>query len=245
MGTTAKPPGKAPRADAFTFDDVAVVMGTYNEVEAVAGVIDDVAAATDGRASVVCVDSSDDGTAEVARARGARVIEQPPRGYGVALLAGLRAVERPVVVTTDCDGTYPMDRIPDLLELVNEGYDVVGGDRISPGADTMPALNRAGNRAFAVLSTALSGARVRDATSGMRAYHREVVRTIEWTENTGLSAELLLRPLVRGYHVTEVPIDYAERTGETTLDPLSGGAAIATSIVRVCLEERRRRLRGH
>jgi len=74
----------------------------------------------------------------------------------------------------------------------------------------------------------------------MRAYRREAIEKIEWTENTGLSAELLLRPLVRGYEVREVPIAYRERKGRTKLDPLEGGAAIAKSILKVGLQERLR-----
>ncbi|MDR9431408.1 MAG: glycosyltransferase family 2 protein, partial [Natronomonas sp.] len=80
--------------------------------------------------------------------------------------------------------------------------------------------------------------RVHDTTTGMRAYRREVVESIEWTENTGLSAELLIRPLMRGYEIREQPIAYRERAGETKLDPIEGGLAIAKSIVTVCLEER-------
>jgi len=222
----------------FTFEDVTVVMGTYNEERAVGRVLDDVDRVTGGRAAVVCVDGSDDDTASVARERGARVIEQEPQGYGVALERALRAARRPVVVTTDCDDTYPMEALPRFLDAVNEGYDVVSGDRLYHGARTMPALNRLGNHAFAALASVLSGTRVHDTTTGMRAYRREVLETIEWTENTGLSAELLLRPLLRGYRVRELPIEYGERVGETTLDPLSGGAAIAGSILTVCLEER-------
>jgi hypothetical protein len=102
----------------------------------------------------------------------------------------------------------------------------------------MPDLNRWGNRAFALLASALMGELVHDTTTGMRAYRREVIEDVRWTENTGLSAELLIRPLMRGYDVREVPIEYDERAGETKLDPLEGGAAIAKSIVKVCLEER-------
>jgi hypothetical protein len=72
----------------------------------------------------------------------------------------------------------------------------------------------------------------------MRAYRREVIETIEWTENTGLSAELLMRPVMRGYDVREVQIPYRERTGETKLDPFRGGAEIAGSILRVGARER-------
>jgi glycosyltransferase involved in cell wall biosynthesis len=226
--------------DEFGFDDVAVVMGTYNEEAAVGTVLDDVAAVTDGRAEVVCVDSSTDRTPEIARERGATVVEQPPMGYGYAVREAVLTPDRPVVVTTDCDDTYPMEMLPDFLEKINEGYDVVSGDRLYYGAEAMPTVNRYGNAAFALLASALCGRRVHDTTTGMRAYRRSMLHDIEWTENTGLSAELLLRPLIRDYRVTEIPITYRERAGETTLDPLRGGAAIAKSIVRVCLEERRR-----
>jgi glycosyltransferase involved in cell wall biosynthesis len=225
----------------YTFDDVAVVMGTYDEEAAVGRVLDDVARVTDGRAETVCVDSSSDRTPEIAREKGARVIEQEPRGYGVAVREAVLTPDRPVVVTTDCDDTYPMERLPDFLDLVNAGADVVSGDRISRGASTMPAFNRFGNRAFAALASVLTGRRLHDVTTGMRAYRRDLLHEIEWTENTGLSAELLLRPVMRGYDVVETAIDYDERVGETTLDPLAGGAAIGKSILTVCTEERRRR----
>ena len=221
----------------YTLDDVAVVMGTYNEAAAVGTVLSDIADVTDGRASVVCVDSSDDRTPEIARDHGATVIEQPPMGYGHAVREAVLTPEHPVIVTTDCDDTYPMEKLPEFLTRINEGYDVVSGDRLYYGADAMPAFNRFGNAVFAAVASVLAGERVHDTTTGMRAYRRELLHDIEWTENTGLSAELLLRPLIRGYRVREEPIPYRERAGETKLDPLGGGAAIAKSIVTVCLEE--------
>jgi len=222
----------------YTFADLSVVMGTYNEEAAVGTVLEDIVRVTDGQAEVVCVDGSSDRTAAIAREHGARVIEQEPQGYGVAVREALYAASRPVIVTTDCDDTYPMGALEAFLDAVNDGYDVVSGDRLYHGADAMPAFNRLGNHAFALLASVLAGVRVHDTTTGMRAYTREVVETIEWTENTGLSAELLLRPLMRGYDVRELPIEYGERRGETKLDPLQGGAEIAGSILRVCLEER-------
>ncbi|QSG09287.1 dolichyl-phosphate hexose transferase [Halapricum desulfuricans] len=224
----------------YTFDDLAVVMGTYDEEAAIGTVLDDIERVTDGRASVACVDSSSDRTPEIAREKGARVIEQEPQGYGVAVERALRAADRPVVVTTDCDDTYPMERLPDFLAAINDGADVVSGDRLSRGAETMPRFNRLGNHLFAAIASALVGSRVRDTTTGMRAYRTSVIEGIEWTENTGLSAELLLRPLCRGYDVREIEIDYRERAGETTLDPVSGGAEIAGSILRVGMQERLR-----
>ncbi|MFC7165817.1 dolichyl-phosphate hexose transferase [Halospeciosus flavus] len=224
----------------FGLDDVSVVMGAYNEEEAIEDVLTDIEAATDGQAEIVVVDSSEDRTPEIAREHGAEVVRQPPRGYGEAVREALLSASNPVRVTTDCDGTYPMERIPDFLDLINEGYDVVSGDRLYHGADTMPPFNRFGNHAFAALASGLMGERVHDVTTGMRAYRADLIEDVTWTENTGLSAELLLRPVMRDYRVREEPIEYDERLGETTLDPLTGGAAIAKSIVKVCLEERRR-----
>src|SRR6056297_1992254 len=227
--------------DEYTFEDVSVVMGTYNEEAAIGTVLDDVERVTDGRAEVVCVDGSSDRTPEIAREKGATVVEQEPQGYGVAVREALLTPDRPVVVTTDCDDTYPMEQLPEFLDWVNRGYDVVSGDRLYWGAEAMPDLNRWGNYAFAALASLLMGELVHDTTTGMRAYRRDVVEGIRWTENTGLSAELLIRPQMRGYDVREIPIEYDERAGETKLDPFAGGAAIAKSIVKVCLEERRRR----
>ena len=224
--------------DEFTFDDLSVVMGTYNEEAAIATVLDDIERVTDGKAAVVCVDGSSDRTPEIAREHGARVIEQEPQGYGVAVSAALQAADRPVVVTTDCDDTYPMEQLPEFLAEINDGADVVSGDRLYHGAEAMPDFNRFGNQAFAAVASVLMGERVHDTTTGMRAYRKEVIESIEWTENTGLSAELLIRPLMRGYEIREAPISYAERAGETKLDPIQGGAEIATSILKVCLEER-------
>jgi len=224
----------------YAFSDVSVVMGTYNEEAAIGKVLEDVEAVTDSEARVVCVDGSDDRTPEIAREHGAHVIRQEPQGYGVAVREAVLAADRPVVVTADCDDTYPMEQLPDFLESVNEGYDVVSGDRLYYGAEAMPTVNRAGNHAFALLASALAGEHVHDTTTGMRAYRRSVLQEIDWTENTGLSAELLLRPLMREYAVRELPIEYRERRGETKLDPIEGGAAIAKSILTVSLEERLR-----
>ncbi|TKX43193.1 glycosyltransferase family 2 protein [Halorubrum sp. ARQ200] len=228
-------------AGEYTFDDLSVVMGTCNEEEAIATVLEDIDEVTDGKAEVVCVDGSSDRTPEIAREHGATVIEQEPQGYGVAVREAVLTPDRPVVVTTDCDDTYPMEALPEFLAEVNDGADVVSGDRLYHGAEAMPAFNRFGNHAFAAIASLLMGERVHDTTTGMRAYRREVVQEIGWTENTGLSAELLIRPLMRGYDVRERPIRYAERLGETKLDPIGGGAAIAKSIVTVCLEEQLRR----
>ncbi|MFB6187211.1 MAG: glycosyltransferase family 2 protein, partial [Halobacteriaceae archaeon] len=129
------------------------------------------------------------------------------------------------------------------LEEINNGYDVVSGDRLYFGAEYMPPLNKIGNILFALVSSVFLKTRVHDVTTGMRAYRREVLSSITWTENTGLSAELLIRPIFRGYRVKEIPIKYGARMGQTTLDPIGGGLAIFTSIIEVSLKEHLRQLK--
>jgi len=105
-------------------------MGTYNEEEAIGTVLSDIDEVTGGRAEIVCVDGSSDRTPEIAREHGARVVEQEPQGYGVAVREAILTPDRPVVVvTTDCDDTYPMEQLPEFLEAINDGADVVSGDR--------------------------------------------------------------------------------------------------------------------
>src|SRR3954462_6210815 len=82
-------------------------------------------------AEVLLVDSSTDRTAEVAESLGARVIKQfPPIGYGPAMDTALRSGKGDVVVTLDCDDTYPTEEIPRLRDMVLvDGWDVVDGNR--------------------------------------------------------------------------------------------------------------------
>ena len=217
-------------------DTLVAGIPTYNEEIAIGSIVSRAQQYAD---EVVGLDGwSSDNMVLIARSVGATVIEQEPQGYGVAVREAILAPDRPVVVTTDCDDTYPMEQLPEFLDLINEGYDVVSGDRLYHGAEAMPAFNRLGNPLFALTASALMGTRVHDTTTGMRAYRREVVESIEWSENTGLSAELLIRPLMRGYDVREHPIEYGQRKGETKLDPIQGGGEIAKSILTVALDER-------
>ncbi len=197
-------------------------MISRNEAGAVGGVIDEIRAAAPD-AEVLLVDSSTDGTAEIAEAKGATVIRQiPPRGYGPAMMkALLAAAERAeVVVTLDCDGTYPAQRIPEIADLVLEkGWDVVNATRLGTRPDAMPIPNWIANGLFAVVTRALHGLAVTDVHTGMRAYRSSMLRAVDFDEKgAALPVELVIKPARLGYQVLEVPIPYRERIGQTTLN---------------------------
>jgi glycosyltransferase involved in cell wall biosynthesis len=202
---------------------ITVAMITRNEERAVAKVINDVRAAVPG-AEILIVDSSSDRTAEIAESLGARVILQlPPRGYGPAMDTALRSGEREVVVTLDCDDTYPVEFIEPMARMIVEGgYDLVDGSRLSGKPDAMPWINYLANWFFALVASAIFLTRVRDLHSGMRAYRKGLIDNLHYDANgAALPVELLLRSIRHGYRVKVISIPYRERIGQSTMRPLT------------------------
>ena len=201
---------------------ITVAMITRNEEQAVAKVIRDIRGAVPG-VDIVVVDSSTDHTAQIAQSLGVRVIRQfPPRGYGPAMDLALHSTEREVIVTLDCDDTYPVEFIPLLAHLVlADGYDLADGSRLAGKPQAMPLINFLANWAFALVASLLFLCRIRDLHSGMRAYRRTLIEAMHYDMNgAALPVELLLRPLRGGYKVKVVTIPYRPRIGESTMLPL-------------------------
>jgi glycosyltransferase involved in cell wall biosynthesis len=206
----------------LTADRLTVAMITRNEEKAIGKVIDDIRRAVP-LAEVLVVDSSSDRTAQIAEQKGARVIKQfPPRGYGPAMDLALRSGKGEVVVTLDCDDTYPAGDIPKLARMVlEEGYDVVDGSRLKKKPDAMPWLNYTANYGFALFASLLFGWRMTDLHSGMRAYRKSLIEGLKYQpRGAALPVELLLRPLKMGKRLKVVYIDYRERVGQSTMRPL-------------------------
>lgn len=197
---------------------VTVSMITMNEERAVGKVVNDIRHVVPD-AEILLVDSSKDRTAEVAREMGCRVIKQfPPQGYGPAMDRAVREASGDVVVTLDCDDTYPVDVIPKLVDLVEQGYDLVNTTRTWRRPEAMPFANFIANRVFAFAARVLHGLKTTDVHSGMRAYRKSMIDAIEWNpRGPALPVDMYVIPFRRGFRVTEVSIDYRERVGETTL----------------------------
>jgi glycosyltransferase involved in cell wall biosynthesis len=200
---------------------ISVAMITMNEEKAVARVIEDISDALHGRDyEIVIVDSSRDATPTIAAGQGARVVRQfPPKGYGRAMGRVLQECHGDVVVTLDCDGTYPASRIPQLADMVLSGQcDLVNASRLERRPRAMPLSNYIANRLFALAGWLLVGVKSTDLHSGMRAYSRRLIQEVEFDPNgPALPVELLLKPALQNFRVREVFIPYGERIGETTL----------------------------
>lgn len=195
-----------------------VGMISMNEAAAVGKVIDQIHGQNLG-AEVLLVDSSKDETPAIAEGKGARVVRQvPPRGYGPAMTRLLYAATTDVIVTMDCDGTYPANRIGELHARIEQGADLVNASRTHRWPRAMPLSNYVANRAFAAVAGVVHRYWTTDLHSGMRAYRTSMLRGIHVPEKgQALPVELLLVPARHGYRVEDVPIDYFERIGTTTL----------------------------
>jgi glycosyltransferase involved in cell wall biosynthesis len=197
-------------------------MIAMNEESAVAKVIGQIGENVPS-AAILIVDSSTDRTAEIATSLGARVIKQfPPRGYGRAMELALRSATGKVIITLDCDGTYPAREIAALAREVLEGrQDLVDASRLKSRPGAMPLVNYFANVGFAWIASLLFWRRLTDLHSGMRAYRRSMIEELPFDPSgPALPVDLLLVPIKLGYKVGTRFIDYHERVGQSTMQPL-------------------------
>ena len=206
--------------------EISVVIPCLNEEEAVGQVVDQ---ALEGirrsqrSGEVIVVDNgSTDRSAEVAAAHGARVVPERRRGYGSAYLTGLATARGKYVVMGDADQTYPLQDLAPFVDRLANGDDLVIGSRFKGTihGDAMPFLNRfVGNPILTGMLNVLFGVKVSDAHCGMRAVRRDRVPALD-LHATGMefASEMVFKAYRRGLNVSEIPIDYYPRTGESKLN---------------------------
>lgn len=196
--------------------------------------------------TIVIDGGSRDRTRSIASDLGAEVLLQRGRGKGQAIRhireilveEGLAAPPETNghsrYVVLDADGTYPPDRIVDLVRRVDQGFDLVLGSRfqgtIEPGAMTI--LNWIGNRLLTRLFRLLYGVPVTDICTGMYGFNEEVLRTLELTaDGFDIEAEIFASVCLAAAAVTELPIRYSRRIGPPKMVPLRSGARIGWRIL--------------
>jgi glycosyltransferase involved in cell wall biosynthesis len=202
--------------------NLSVVMITMNEQMSVEKVIKDIQG-IDQRIEIVIVDSSTDKTFDIAKKNGAKVIRQfPPLGYSPAMSLALKSASKEIIITIDCDDTYPCDQIDFLTKkIMEENYDVVDCDRLEKKPSSMPFINYIANFFFALIASMLFFRRMRDLHSGMRAYKKIILNKLPYDDRgVSLPVELLLWPIRLNYKVFIHTIFYRERIGKSKLEPL-------------------------
>jgi glycosyltransferase involved in cell wall biosynthesis len=163
---------------------------------------------------VIADNGSTDGSQDIARAEGARVVDVPIRGYGAALTAGIADAKGEFVIMGDADDSYDLSNLGPFVEALRGGADLVMGNRfaggIEPGA--MPALHRyLGNPVLTAIGRILFRSPVKDFHCGLRGFRREVILELD-LRTTGMefASEMVVKATLNKLNIVEVP---------TTLSP--------------------------
>jgi glycosyltransferase involved in cell wall biosynthesis len=175
---------------------------------------------------VIVVDNgSSDGSGGLARKAGARVVDEPRRGYGSAYLAGLAAARGDFIIMVDADLTYDFREIPRFVDELERGAELVVGNRlggVQPGA--MSWLSRVGNPLLSGFLNVLYRTNVRDVHCGMRALRRDVLPVLNLrTVGMEFASEMVIRATREHLDVRELPIELHPRVGTSKLSPFRDG----------------------
>jgi len=194
--------------------DLSVVLPCLDEAETLATCITKAQRAmkelaVDGEV-IVADNGSADGSQEIARRLGARVIDVPVQGYGSALLSGISAARSEFVVIADADDSYDLSRLEPFVDALRGGAELVMGNRflggIEPGA--MPTLNRyVGNPILTRLGRLLFRSPSGDFHCGMRAFRRSSILSLGLrTAGMEFASEMVVRATLAELQIVEVPV---------------------------------------
>ena len=222
---------------------LSIVVPVYNEegiVAETASSLTKVAQNLGSECEVIFVnDGSGDGTAEaLSKVSGIRVIcHANNRGYGAALKTGICAAKHRWIAITDADGTYPNQRIPELLGLAQaQGCDMVVVSRTSAKVH-IPLIRRPAKWLLSALASYLAGYEIQDLNSGLRVMKKDVVMRFAKILPDGFSftTTITLAMLTNGNLVEYIPIDYHKRKGKSKIRPVRDTLNFVQLIIRTVL----------
>jgi glycosyltransferase involved in cell wall biosynthesis len=215
---------------------VTIVVPAYNEEGGIGPVLSGLQRLDMSWEILVVDDGSTDRTAAIAEAAGARVLRhRVNRGYGAALKTGIRAAQAPWIVITDADGTYPSERIPELVRGLETEHMVVGARTGS--AVHIPLIRRPAKWLLNQLANYLSETRIADLNSGLRAFRKDDVMRFLSILPSGFSftTTITLAFHVNDRYVRYVPVDYHKRSGRSKIRPIQDTLNFAALILRTIL----------
>jgi glycosyltransferase involved in cell wall biosynthesis len=225
VASLADPPGPLLRFAAMWQDKrVSVVFPAYNEAENIGRAVREFRTVPVVDEVLVVDNNSRDGTADLAREAGARVVGETRQGYGNALRRGLREASGNYVILAEPDGTFVAADVVKLLAYADE-FDMVMGTRTTReliwDQANMGWFLRVGNVAVAkLLQLLFDGPSLSDCGCTMRLIRREALLKIVDQLTVGGShflPEMVVLALLRGLRVIEVPVNYRGRVGESKI----------------------------
>lgn len=226
--------------DNATQPKVSVIIPVYNEGAGVgpvcSGVREALASMGEGAVEIIVVDdASTDGALKECPAGADRLIRhRRNRGYGAAIKNGVRHSRGETVVIIDADGTYDPADIPKLLGKMSHGTRMVVGARTGASV-AIPMIRKPAKWLLGKLANYLSGVRIPDLNSGLRAIGRKEFDLFAHLlpEGFSLTTTITLAFLCDGREIAFVPIDYAKRRdGASKIRPIRDTYRILLTILR-------------
>jgi glycosyltransferase involved in cell wall biosynthesis len=220
---------------------VSIIMPAYNEDGTVESVIDNIKKIMDSSQYeyeiIVIDDGSNDNTPKVlANKSGIKIIKhERNKGYGASLKDGIKNAKYNIVTIIDADGTYPAEKLPELLNNMNEN-DMVVASRT--GKDIrMPLLRKMVKSILNKLANYLSGTKIPDLNSGLRVIKKDVVFKFFNILPSGFSftTTITLALLTNGYSVKYLPINYHHRKRKSKFHPIKDTMNMLTLVIRTIL----------
>ena len=222
---------------------IVVTIPAYNEERTIGKVIRDIRAVMDlyryNYNVLVIDDGSRDKTAIEAKNAGA-IVYSHPRNYGLAEtfrseIEKCLELNADIIVHTDADGQYLAEEIPQLIEEVKKGNDLVLGSRFKGKIESMPMVKRFGNLAFSKVISQVTRTKISDSQTGFRAFTREVAKNIRLSSTHTYTQEQIIRAVKQKFKIKEVPVYFAKRHGKSRLmrNPLEYAVKAWINILRI------------
>ena len=199
--------------------EVSVVMPCLNEADTIGSCITKASSALRdaGIAGeiVVADNGSSDGSQQIARRLGARVVDVAARGYGSALRGGIAAARGTFIIMGDADDSYDFGELPNFVVRLRAGYDLAQGCRLPSGGGTirpgsMPTLHRwLGNPMFSAMVRSMFWAPVHDVYCGLRGFRRDLFDRLD-IRSPGMefATEMIIKASLQNARIAEVPITF-------------------------------------
>jgi len=231
------------KASKIVTEGVTVVIPAYNEQQGIGPVLEQLCQVMpEGSLPyeiIVVDDGSQDSTAEVARQHPVVTVleHKGNRGYGAALKTGIRHAHYDLICITDADGTYPNERIPDLVEcILDDGYDMIVGARTGENV-AIPLIRRPAKWVLGQLANFVAGEPIPDLNSGLRVFRRDVALQLFNMLPDGFSftTTITLAMVTNGYLVDYVPINYHARVGRSKIRPIRDTLNFVQLVLRMAL----------
>lgn len=194
---------------------IAVIVPCYNEELTIGKVISDFKNDIPNCDVYVYDNNSKDRTFEIAQKAGAIVKKEVNQGKGNVVRSMFQDIDADIYIMVDGDDTYPSDEAYKIINAVNEGYDMVIGDRLSNGSyasENKRGFHNLGNNLVKTLINSFFKTRYNDILTGYRGFSKRFVKTIPiMSSGFQIETELSIAALVYRYKIKEVPILYRDR----------------------------------